>query len=451
MLEAAPTARRKQEPSGGTGMVKLMRVLLVGSGGREHALADCLHRSPALDALFIAPGNPGTASLGTNVAIPVDDVAGLVAFAQAQGIDLVVPGPEAPLVAGLADACLAAGIACAGPTRAAARLEGSKSFTKEVCDAAGIPTARWERFDDPAAAHAFVRRRGAPIVVKADGLAAGKGVVVAQTLAEAEAAIDDIMQHAVLGPAAGASVVIEECLEGDEVSLFALCDGTRAVLIGAAQDHKRIGDGDTGANTGGMGAVSPPAGFDRDAQERALDLLVRPALREMDARGTPFRGVLFAGLMLTEQGPKLIEYNVRFGDPEAQALLPRLLTDLLPALVAVSRGTLDEVDLRFSDEASVAVVLAGRGYPGTPAVGGAIEGIERAEAVPGVRVFQAATREENGVLVGAGGRVLTVSARAPALADARDAAYAAVAAIRWPDAVWRRDIGVRALTRLGGH
>ena len=424
-----------------------MRVLLVGSGGREHALAVTLGRSPMLDVLFIAPGNPGTASLGTNVAIAVDDVPALVDFALREGIGLVVPGPEAPLVAGLADACAVAGIACAGPTAQAARLEGSKSFTKTICDAAGIPTARWERFEDADEAHAFVRRRGAPIVIKADGLAAGKGVVVAQTLAEAEAAIDMMMRDGGLG-VAGASVVIEEWLDGDEVSLFAFCDGETALLIGAAQDHKRIGEGDTGPNTGGMGAVSPPAYFDRATQETALDLLVRPMLREMVRLGTPFRGVIFAGLMLTAHGPELIEYNVRFGDPEAQALLPRLRTDLLPVLVALCDGRLAEADLRFADEASVAVVLAGRGYPGRPATGAAIAGIERAERLPGVQVFQAATRRDPaGALFGDGGRVLTVVATAPDLAAARDAAYAGVAAIDWPDGIWRRDIGLRALAR----
>ncbi len=423
-----------------------MRVLLVGGGGREHALAATLTRSPLLDALFIAPGNPGTAGLGSNVPVAADDVAGLVAFARRERIDLVVPGPEAPLVAGLADACAVAGIACAGPSAAAARLEGSKSFAKAVCDAAGIPTARWERFEDAGEAHDFVRRRGAPIVVKADGLAAGKGVVVAQTVAEAEAAITAMMQDGSLG--AGAAVVIEECLEGDEVSLFAFCDGETALLIGAAQDHKRIGEDDTGANTGGMGAVSPPAFFDRDTQEQALDLLVRPMLREMVRRGTPFRGVIFAGLMLTPNGPELIEYNVRLGDPEAQALLPRLRSDLLPVLAALAAGRLGEARLHFADEAAVAVVLAGRGYPGTPATGAPIAGIARAEAMHGVHVFQAATAlDEAGTLVGAGGRVLTVVGVASELADARDAAYAGVAAIDWPDAVWRRDIGVRAMVR----
>ncbi|MBV1838090.1 phosphoribosylamine--glycine ligase [Acetobacter estunensis] len=423
-----------------------MKVLLVGSGGREHALATALAASPALTKLFIAPGNPGTAACGTNVAIAAGDVVALAAFAQRESIDLVVPGPEAPLVAGLADACVKVGIACAGPTQAAAQLEGSKSFTKEVCDAAGIPTAKWERFTDAAHAIAFVRRRGGPIVVKADGLAAGKGVVVAQTAEEAEGAIIDMMTSDKLGDA-GKSVVIEECLVGEEVSLFAFCSGETAVLIGAAQDHKRIGDGDTGPNTGGMGAVSPPAGFDRAAQEKALDVLVRPMLAEMARRGTPFRGVIFAGLMLTNEGPKLIEYNVRFGDPEAQALLIRLTTDLLPALDALAKDRLADVQIGFSEEASAAVVMAAKGYPGDYVKGGCIEGLDAAEAIPGVRVFQAGTAlNREGQLVASGGRVLTVCATAPTMKEAVETAYRGVAAIRWDDAVWRRDIGARALS-----
>lgn len=421
-----------------------MRVLLVGSGGREHALAMMLARSPLLEALIVAPGNPGTARYGRNVAVAIDDVAGLVELALGEGVDLVIPGPEAPLVAGLADACAAAGLACAGPSRAAAALEGSKAFTKSVADAAGIPTARYEHFTDAEAASEFVRRRGAPIVVKADGLAAGKGVVVAETVEEALAAIDMMMRSGGLG-ASGAEVVIEECLTGREVSLFALCDGVDAVLVGAAQDHKRIGEGDTGPNTGGMGALCPPAGFDRAAQEAAVDVFVRPALAEMVRRGTPFRGVLFVGLMLTEQGPKLIEYNVRFGDPEAQVLLPRLTSDLLAAFAAMSEGRLSEVEFSFADIASVGVVIAGRGYPGTPAKGGVIEGIARAEAIDGVQVFQAATKQVGDVLFGDGGRVLTVCAQRPDLRAARDAAYTAVAEITWADGVFRRDIALKAL------
>ncbi len=416
-----------------------MRVLLVGSGGREHALAWALSRSPLLTQLFAAPGNPGIATLAQCVPIPVTDIAGLVAFARERGIDLVVPGPEAPLVAGLADALAAAGIACFGPFAAAARLEGSKAFAKDVAEAAGIPTARFERFDDPAAAHDFVRRRGAPIVVKADGLAGGKGVVVAQDLAEAEAAIDALLPAGRPG-----AVLVEECLQGDEVSLFALCDGTAAVLLGAAQDHKRIGDGDTGANTGGMGAVSPPTGFDRARQAAALDLFIRPALGEMARRGTPFRGVLFAGLMLTASGPVLIEYNVRLGDPEAQCLLPLLRGDLLAALAAGCRGGLAAAVVELADVASVAVVVAARGYPALPAVGGAID-VAAAEAVPGVQLFHSGTAVRDGALVAAGGRVLSVCATGATLGEARDSAYAGVAALGYADGIWRRDIGVRAL------
>ncbi|GAN87120.1 phosphoribosylamine--glycine ligase [Komagataeibacter intermedius] len=426
-----------------------MRVLLIGSGGREHAMAAAIARSPLLDALFIAPGNPGTAALGTNCPVRADDVPGLIALARREGIDLVIPGPEAPLVAGIADACAKAGIACAGPTQAAAALEGSKTFTKEVCDAAGIPTARWERFDAAGPALDHVRQHGAPVVVKADGLAAGKGVVVAQTVAEAEQAITDMMTDGTLGQA-GHSVVIEDCLMGDEVSLFAFCAGETAVLIGAAQDHKRIGDGDTGPNTGGMGAVSPPAGFDREQQEAALDQLVRPMLREMVRRGTPFTGIIFAGLMLTATGPQLIEYNVRLGDPEAQALLIRLESDLLAALAAVAKGRLDQTDIRFSNQSSISVVMAARGYPGTPVTGGVIRDIATAEAMPGVQVFQAGTkRDAAGELVAAGGRVLAVCATGDTLQQARDRAYEAVRVIDWPDGIYRHDIGQRALLAKG--
>ncbi len=421
-----------------------MRVLILGNGAREHALAAAIARSPLLERLWVAPGNPGTAEHATNVPIGVLDLAALVAFARANAVDLVVPGPEAPLVAGIADACAEAGIACCGPSLAAARLEGSKAFTKELADAAGIPTARWERFEDAALARDFVRRRGAPIVVKADGLAAGKGVVVAQSVAEAEAAIAAMMEDAALGQA-GASVVIEDCLVGEEVSLFALCDGTTARLLGAAQDHKRAGDGDTGPNTGGMGAVSPPTGFGAAAQQAALDAMIRPALAEMAARGTPFRGILFAGLMLTASGPALIEYNVRLGDPECQALLARLRSDLLAALRAATDGTLADAALELAPHASVAVVLAARGYPGEPARGGTIAGLDRAGALPGVHVFHGATERHGDALLAAGGRVLTVVATGPDIGTARDAAYAGVAAVDWPDGFCRSDIGVRAM------
>ncbi len=411
-----------------------MRVLVVGSGGREHALCMAIAGSPLLSKLWCAPGNPGIAAVAEIVPIEVMDIPGILRFATDNALDLVVPGPEAPLVAGLADALAAAGIACCGPSAAAARLEGSKSFTKELCDAVGIPTAKWERFDDAAEAHDFVRRRGVPIVVKADGLAAGKGVVVAATLAEALAAIDGLLPT---GP-----VVIEECLTGPEVSLFALCDGVHALPMGAARDHKRVGDGDTGPNTGGMGAYSPPPAWTPALQEEAMARIVRPALAEMARRGTPFRGILFAGLMLTDDGPKLIEFNVRFGDPECQALMLRLKSDLLAALVAACDGELGHFDLRWHDRPSIAVVMAARGYPAAPEPGSVILGTDRAAAIEGATVFHAGTRQDaNGTLRAAGGRVLTICGVGTDLSAAQKAAYAAVDRVNWPEGFCRRDIG----------
>jgi len=413
-----------------------MRVLIVGSGGREHALAWALSASPLLTKLWVAPGNPGTAQVAENVSLGAMDIQGLTLFAQGNQVDLVVPGPEGPLVAGLTDAMAAAGIRCCGPTQAAARLEGSKAFTKELCDAAGIPTARWERFDDPAAARDFIRRRGAPIVVKADGLASGKGVVVAATVEEAEAAVDLIMSAHAFGDA-GNTVVIEECLQGWECSLFALCDGTDAIFLGAAQDYKRVGDGDTGPNTGGMGAISPVPGFD---PAPAMDAFIRPALLEMARRGTPFRGILFAGLMVGPDGARLIEYNVRFGDPECQVLLPRLRSDLLPALLAACDGELSRFDLRWRDDAAVAVVMAARGYPGTPETGTVIDGLDDAAAVPGALVFHAGTRMEGGRVLAEGGRVLTVVGVGGGLKETRAVAYMAMKAVRWHGGFCRGDI-----------
>jgi phosphoribosylamine--glycine ligase len=422
-----------------------MRVLVVGSGGREHALCWAIAGSPVLTRLWCAPGNPGIAQVAECVPIDALAIPELVAFAQAQGVDLVVPGPEAPLVAGIADAMAAAGIACCGPSAAAAQIEGSKTFTKEICDAAGIPTARWERFEDPALAREFVVRRGAPLVVKADGLAAGKGVVVATTEAEALAAIDSFMVSRSLGDA-GAAVVIEECLLGEEISLFALCDGVTALPLGSAQDHKRLGEGDTGPNTGGMGAYAPAPAFPPALEQAAMDRVIHPALAELARRGTPFRGVLFAGLMLTEDGPKLIEFNARFGDPECQALLPRLQSDLLSALIAACDGELADFSLRWRDVASIAVVLAARGYPEAPQRGSEIGGLDRAAAVPDVLVFHAGTQTDaDGHLRAAGGRVLTVCATGADLAAARHSAYAAIGAIEWPEGFYRRDIGWRAL------
>jgi phosphoribosylamine--glycine ligase len=422
-----------------------MRVLVIGSGGREHALCWSLAASPLLQRLWCAPGNPGIAEFADLVQIGAEDIPALVDFARAESVDLVMPGPEAPLVAGIADAMAAAGIACCGPSAAAAQLEGSKAFAKEVCDAAGIPTAAWERFTDADAARDFVRRRGAPIVVKADGLAAGKGVVVAATEAEALAAIDAMMEARQFG-AAGASVVIEECLDGEEMSVFALCDGTNALLLGAAQDHKRVGEGDTGLNTGGMGAYSPPPGFTPTLAASVMERIVRPTLAEMARRGAPFRGVLFVGLMLTGDGAKVIEFNVRFGDPECQALLLRLRSDLLPALLAACDVELKYFDLRWKETHAMAVVMAARGYPAAPQTGTVIRGLESAAAVPGAMVFHAGTRlGDDGAVVAAGGRVLTVCGTGETLRLARETAYTAVRAIDWPEGFCRRDIGWRAL------
>lgn len=422
-----------------------MRVLVVGGGGREHALCWAIAKSPRLDRLWCAPGNPGIAAVAECVAIGVEDIAALTAFACDNKVDLVVAGPEAPLTLGLADACAAAGIACFGPSAAAARLEGSKTFCKEVADAAGVPTAAWARFEDAAAARAHLAAKGAPIVVKADGLAAGKGVVVAMTVAVAEAAIAAIMEDRIHG-SAGAAVVIEECLEGDEISFFALCDGTAALAFGAAQDHKRVGDGDTGPNTGGMGAYAPAPAFTEALRDQVMAQFIRPTLAEMARRGTPFRGVLFAGLMLTATGPKLIEYNVRFGDPECETLLPLLRTDLLPVLHAAAAGSLAGVTLDWVAAHSLAVILAAEGYPGTPRRDTVIHGLEAAVAIPGVQVFHAGTaRDAAGAIRAAGGRVLAVQACGASLQAAREAAYAAVDAIDWPEGFARRDIGWRAL------
>jgi len=423
-----------------------MRVLVVGGGGREHALCWALAASPLLTKLWCAPGNAGIAEVAERVpGIGAEDVPALVAFASGNLVDLVVAGPEAPLALGLADACAAAGIRCFGPSAAAARLEGSKAFAREVADAAGVPGPRWRRFDDPDAARAHIRQQGAPIVVKADGLAAGKGVVVARTVEEAEAAVADIMESRVHG-AAGGSVVIEECLAGEEISFFALCDGETALPMAAAQDHKRVGEGDTGPNTGGMGAYSPPPAFTDALRDEVMARIVNPVLAEMRRRGAPFRGVLFAGLMLAADGPKLIEFNVRFGDPECQALMVRLRSDLLPALLAACDGELARFDLRWEALHALVVVMASRGYPGAYAKGSEIRGLERAARVPGVQVFHAGTaRREDGALVAAGGRVLGAPATGATLRAARDAAYAAVDAIDWPEGFCRRDIGWRAL------
>ncbi len=421
-----------------------MRVLVVGGGGREHALVWAIAASPLLTKLFCAPGNPGIAELCDCMPIGQTDIAALVAFAQANKIDLVVPGPEAALVAGITDAMAAAGIACFGPTAAAAALEGSKAFTKEVADAAGVPTATWARFTDPASARDHVRSHGAPIVIKADGLAAGKGVVVAATEAEALLAITDFMETGTLG-GAGAELVIEECLVGEEISFFALCDGTNAIPLGAAQDHKRAFDGDVGPNTGGMGAYSPTPRFTPALEDEVMARIIRPTLAEMSRRGTPFRGILYAGLMLTGAGPKLIEYNVRFGDPECQCLMLRLQSDLLAALVAAQEGELANFALRWHDRHAIAVVMAAEGYPTSPRRGTSIGGLDLVAQMVGVQVFHAGTAMRDGQLIADGGRVLAVCATGKTLGSARTAAYTAVDTIDWPEGFCRRDIGWRAL------
>jgi phosphoribosylamine--glycine ligase len=422
-----------------------MRVLLIGGGGREHALAWKIAQSSLCEALFIAPGNPGTARCGTNVAVAVEDHDAVVRFCRSERIDFVVVGPEVPLVAGIVDDLAVAGIMAFGPSREAAQLEGSKAFTKELCAEFGIPTAAFARFTEEAAARAYVRERGAPIVVKADGLAAGKGVVVAMTLAEAEDAVA-MMFGGSLG-SAGAEVVVEEFLEGEEASFFALCDGTRAIAFGTAQDHKRAYDGDEGPNTGGMGAYSPAPVLTSGIEARVMREIIEPTLAGMRARGTPFAGILYAGLMLTPGGPKLIEYNVRFGDPECQVLMPQLRSDVLAAMVAASEGRLDEQTLQWSDDTALTVVLAAKGYPAAVEKGSEIRGVEVAKAMPGVRVFHAGTREEDGHLLANGGRVLNVTALGSTVAEAQARAYAAVDRIDWPEGFCRRDIGWRAVAR----
>ena len=420
-----------------------MNILLIGSGGREHALAWKLAQSPNCDTLYAAPGNPGIAQHATCVALDVADHEAVIASCAERTIGLVVIGPEAPLVDGLADSLRAADVPVFGPNKAAAQLEGSKRFTKVLCDEAGIPTARYVQFDDRAAAMAGVAAFGLPVVIKADGLAAGKGVIIAQTQAEAVAAIDDMFGGGF--GAAGASVVIEEFMIGEEVSFFALTDGTTTVPFASAQDHKRVGDGDTGPNTGGMGAYSPAPIFTADVETDVMARIIAPTVAAMAARGTPYSGVLFAGLMLAPDGPQLIEYNCRFGDPETQAMLMRFDGDLVTLLSAVANQTLSQVGpLRFVDDAALTVVVAAKGYPGTPAKGGAIGGIDAAEA-NGAHVFHAGTSIADGHLVADGGRVLGVTAQGATIAAARDATYRAVDTIDFADGFCRRDIGWRAI------
>jgi phosphoribosylamine---glycine ligase len=419
-----------------------MRVLVVGSGGREHALAWAIAASPLVERVYCAPGNAGITEDAECVPVRADDTAGLIGFCKKAAIDFVVVGSEAPLVAGLVDALEAEGIAAFGPKKAAAALEGSKGFLKDLCAREGIPTAAYRRFREAAAAKAYIAEQGAPIVVKADGLAAGKGVTVAASVAEAYAAVNAALGEGRFG-AAGTEIIVEECLRGEEASFFALVDGTNALPLSAAQDHKRVGDGDTGPNTGGMGAFSPTPLVTPAIEGIVMERMILPTVRAMARDGRPFKGVLYAGLMLTEAGPKLLEYNVRFGDPECQVLMMRLMSDIMPALIATRDGILKEVDLRWYDEAALCVVMAGNGYPGDPLRETEIRGLERAAGAEDVKIFHAGTRRDGGRILADGGRVLGVTALGRDLGLARQRAYGAVDQIDWPEGFCRRDIGLR--------
>jgi phosphoribosylamine--glycine ligase len=426
-----------------SGASRKVNVLLIGGGGREHALAWKLAQSPLLDRLYCVPGNAGIAEVAECVALDVADHAAVIGFCKKCGIGLAVIGPEVPLVAGLTDDLEAASIKVFGPSKAAAELEGSKGFTKDLCAEYGIPTAAYRRFTDAAAAKAYAKTQDLPVVIKADGLAAGKGVTIATTHKEANEAIDASFGGAF--GAAGASVVIEEFLDGEEASFFALVDGETAVPLATAQDHKRAFDGDEGPNTGGMGAYSPAPIMTPKLCDRVMDEIVLPTVRAMKERGTPFKGVLYAGLMINDGAPKLIEYNVRFGDPEAQVLMMRLKSDLLPALLATTEGRLKHITLDWRDDAALCVVMAARGYPGAYQKGSEIKGLDRAAADPHLEIFHAGTRREDGRIVADGGRVLGVTARGRDIKEAQSRAYAAVDKIDWPEGFCRRDIGWRAL------
>lgn len=423
----------------------MMNVLLLGSGGREHAIAIALARSPLLKTLFVAAGNPGMAALARVAGLDIKDHLAVAAFCKANHIDLVVIGPEAPLVAGIVDELTSAGIRAFGPSKAAARLEGSKIFAKEFCARLNIPCAAHASFTDALAAKTYVREKSAPIVIKADGLAAGKGVTVALSLDEAEAAIERMFAGEF--GAAGQKIVVEEFLDGEEVSFFALCDGARAMEFASAQDHKRVGEGERGPNTGGMGAYSPAPVMDARLRERVMRTIVSPTLDGMAAMGAPFKGVLFAGLMICADGPRLIEYNVRFGDPETQAMLPRLKEDLLALLLACVEERLPARPVRLSAKTALSVVLAAKGYPGAPVRGSEIFGIERAGAMPFVSLTHAGTKREGQRLIADGGRVLNVTGVGADVMEARARAYAAIDVIDWPGGFYRRDIGWRALAR----
>jgi phosphoribosylamine---glycine ligase len=420
-----------------------MHILLLGSGGREHALAWKIAASPLVTKLWCAPGNAGIAREAECVALDVANHGAVIAFCKTNAVDLVVVGPETPLAAGIVDDLASAGIKAFGPSRLAAQLEGSKGFTKDLCAEFGIPTGAYRRFDNASDATAYVRGQGAPIVVKADGLAAGKGVVVAKTLGEAEAAV--AMMFAGTFGAAGAEVVIEEFLQGREISFFALCDGETALPLASAQDHKRVFDHDQGPNTGGMGAYSPTPFVTEIVHEQIMSRIIHPTLVGMKARGMPFRGVLYAGVMLTAAGPKLFEYNVRFGDPECQVLMLRMMSDLVPAMLAACDGQLKNFDLRWYPDSAVTVVMAAKGYPGDYKKGTRIEGLDEAGKIEGVEIFHAGTLARDGAIFANGGRVLNVSAVGKTITEAQARAYRAVAKIKWPDGFCRHDIAGQAV------
>ncbi len=420
-----------------------MNILILGSGGREHSLAWAIKQNPKCDRLICAPGNAGMDLIADCADLDILDGGAVRDFCVENAVDFVVIGPEAPLAAGVADKLRAAGILCFGPSQAAARLESSKSFTKEICDAARAPTAAWARFDNADAARAHIRAQGAPIVVKADGLAAGKGVIVAETPEQALEAIDDMFSGQF--GAAGAEVVIEEFMEGEEASFFVLCNGESCLPIGTAQDHKRAYEGDKGPNTGGMGAYSPAPILTDALQEQVLDQIIRPTLREMARHGTPYQGVLYAGLMIADGQARLVEYNVRFGDPECQVLMMRLGAQVLDLLLACAEDRLDEVRARFADDHALTVVMAAKGYPGAYEKGSEIRGLDDLPSTSSQQVFHAGTKLADGRLQAVGGRVLNVTARATSLRKARDLAYEMVDAIDWPEGFCRRDIGWRAL------
>ena len=420
-----------------------MNILILGGGGREHALAWAVKQNPKTDRLIVAPGNAGIEALAEVSDIDILDGAAVVVFCEENAVDFVIIGPEAPLAAGVADATRAAGIATFGPSAAAARLEASKAFTKEICDACGAPTAGYARFTDAGSARAYVRAKGAPLVIKADGLAAGKGVIMGMTLAEALAGIDEIFGGA-FGDA-GTQVVIEEFMEGEEASFFILTDGVNALPIGTAQDHKRVGDGDTGPNTGGMGAYSPAPVLTQALQDQAMAQIVLPTIAAMAARGTPYQGVLYAGLMIKDGQARLVEYNCRFGDPETQVLMMRLGAQALDLMLACAEGRLAEAQVTWADDHALTVVMAAKGYPGEYVKGSEIRGLNAIPRTSDHVVFHAGTRAQDGIVTAVGGRVLTVTARGDTLAQARARAYAVVGAVDWPDGFCRSDIGWRAL------